>query len=99
LWLLLPGWLQAFPAGQLVFRMETDFVSPRGLTYEQIAELWGVSAVRVRQIEQRALVKARRELERQGITRAEVKQLSSSDSALPGGIYEVQKAKPLPASD
>jgi hypothetical protein len=56
LWLLLPGWLQAFPAGQLVFRMETDFVSPRGLTYEQIAELWGVSAVRVRQIEQRARI-------------------------------------------
>jgi DNA-directed RNA polymerase sigma subunit (sigma70/sigma32) len=54
--------------------------NPHGWTYEEIGAVLGVSPQRVRQIEQRAFEKIRRELKRQfGITAADVKGITSPE--------------------
>jgi len=51
-----------------------------GLSHDQIAELMGISAARVKQIEKRALGKLRRELERcYHVTVDDVKEITSPE--------------------
>jgi hypothetical protein len=55
--------------------MGIEFIPPHRFTYLEVAMLMRVSPARVRQIEQRALAKLRRGLEKRGVTADEVKEL------------------------
>jgi hypothetical protein len=69
-----------FQPGISFFNHDDMIGNPHGLTYEEIGARLGVSSGRIRQIEQRAFEKIRRELKRRhGITAADVKEITSPE--------------------